>query len=98
MKSRASVVHSMKSWTHLYQAIASGQKTHDLRKNDREYVIGDIIELKEFDFVKGEYTGDTCLVEITYITSSETPCAFSSSVLENGYSILSVKLVGPSQG
>jgi len=32
-------------------------------------------------------------VEITYITSNNTPCAFSSAVLDKDYCILSLRLM-----
>lgn len=86
--------HTVKSWTAFFQAIKSGDKTHDMRDMvDRDYRVGDILILNEYDPFKGEYTGDTCRVKITYITSADTPCAFSSAALAKGYCILSLKLV-----
>ena len=87
--------YNLKSWTHFFQAIKAGNKLHDLRCfKDREFNVGDILKLEEFDNIKGEYTGDCVLVEITYITSNRTSCAYSSSALENDYCILSIKLLG----
>lgn len=86
--------HKIKSWTHLFQAIKSGIKLHDIRDmNERDYKIGDQILLQEFDHTTGRYTGDELLVEITYITDNMTPCAFSSAVLQKGFGILSIKKV-----
>lgn len=84
--------HKVKSWTAFYQAIKAGEKTHDLRDTvDRNYKVGDTLLLQEYDPFKGDYTGDECEVSITYITSSQFPCAFSSSVLPKGYVILSIQ-------
>lgn len=86
--------YEVKSWTHFFQAIKRGDKTHDLRDlKDRNYQVGDFLLLNEYDPFTGAYTGEQCKVEITYITSSQTPCAFSSSALESGYCILSLRLV-----
>lgn len=85
--------HYVKSWQHFYQAIKRGEKLHDLRKNDREYNVGDILVLQEYDFATGRYTGESIQAEITYITDNRVPCAFSSAVLEKGYSILSLRLL-----
>lgn len=86
--------YEVKSWTHFFQAIKRGEKLHDMRDlKDRRYKVGDYLLLLEYDPFKGEYTGDTCMVQISYITSSDTPCAFSSSALAPGYCILSLKLV-----
>lgn len=83
----------LKSWTHFFQAIKRGDKTHDLRsKKDREFHIGQILTLQEYDPWTGEYTGDEVDVQVTYVTDDVTPCAFSSAVLDKGYCILSIRL------
>lgn len=84
----------LKSWTHFFQAIKAGDKRHDLRsKKDRNFFVGQVLELEEYDNVHGRYTGDRIQVEVTYITSNETPCAFSSAVLDRDYAILSLKVL-----
>jgi hypothetical protein len=83
--------HEVKSWAHFFDAIAAGVKLHDLRKNDRNYQVGDQLLLKRYDIQKGEFTGEECLVEVTYITSNRYPCAYSSAVLPHDYCILSLK-------
>ncbi len=86
-------IHVCKSWTHFFQAIKNGDKKHDVRgMNDRDFKVGDMIQLHEYDNIKGEFTGDICNVYITYITSNVTPCAFSSAVLDKDYCILSLEL------
>lgn len=87
--------HRVKSWKHLYWPIACGIKTHDLRINDRNYKSGDILILEEYDIERGEYTGNSVRALVTYVTSSQFPCAFSSAVLPKEYAILSIKLVDP---
>lgn len=88
--------YHLKSWSPFFQAIIRGEKTHDLRDNvDRKYRVGDILVLQEYDQVAGEYTGRECMVEVTFITGRETPCAFSSAVLHRDYVILSIKLLDP---
>lgn len=83
--------HIVRSWAHIYDAIESGRKTHDLRRNDRNYQVGDTMLLKRFDNVLGRYTGEEMRVLITYITGRDhVPCAVSSAVLNNDYCILSI--------
>lgn len=89
---KAPVQHIVKSWAHFFDAIKAGLKVHDLRKNDRGFRVGDSLCLQRYDFVKGVYTGETVLADITYITNNTTPCAFSSSVLPADYCILSLKV------
>lgn len=80
--------HMVKSWSHLYDAIVSGAKSYDLRKNDRDYKVGDILHLKQYDNINGKFTGWQTTRRISYITSNDTPCAVSSAVLPNEYCIL----------
>ena len=58
---------------------------------DRNYKVGDILNLQEYDPFTGMYTGDEMRMKITYITSRDTPCAFSSAALDKNYCILSLE-------
>lgn len=84
--------HIVKSWSHFYEAIREGLKKHDLRKNDRDYQIGDILVLQKYDMTRGVYTGDELRARVTYMTSTRFPCAYSSAVLPADYVILSLEL------
>ena len=57
----------------------------DLRKNDKWYKQGDMIELMEF--AEGRYTGKTVKAKITYLLEEHTG-------LEEGYCIMALKLLG----
>lgn len=83
--------HVVKSWSHFFDAIVAGNKLHDLRKNDRNYEVDDVITLCRYDIKLGEYTGEKYSVRISYITSNKYPCAYSSAVLPHDYVILSLK-------
>jgi hypothetical protein len=82
--------HEVKSWSHFFDAIESGHKKHDLRKNDRNFKIGDTLRLRRYDNINGMFTGQSIDRKVTYITSRDVPCAFSSAVLESDYCILSL--------
>lgn len=85
-------IHFVKSWPYLFEAAVSGNKKHDFRDLDeRDYKVGDCLMLQEFDQVKGAYTGREHLFKITYITSHNTPCAFSSGALRRGIGVLSIE-------
>jgi ASC-1-like (ASCH) protein len=84
----------LKSWPHFFQAIKAGTKTHDLRsKKDREFHVGQVITLREYDPFEAHYTGEEIEVVVSFITDDKTPCALSSAVLEKGYVILSIQVV-----
>ena len=91
--------HSLKSWVGLYEPIAEGEKTHDLRVLDRAFKVGDVCRLREWDPIRACYTGRECFVEVTYITSGSgqaghNPCAFSPYALHPAMGVLSIKRVG----
>lgn len=89
---RLAVEHELKCWPQFFDAIAGGRKRHDLRRaDDRRFRVGDTLRLREFDPDLQKYTGREQLVEITYITSSELPCALSRTALQSNFCILSIK-------
>lgn len=86
--------HDLKSWVGLFEPIDEGRKTHDLRVMDRDFQIGDVCLLREWEPMERKYTGRHCFVEITYITSSKhQECAFSPIALHPASAILSIKLL-----
>jgi Domain of unknown function (DUF3850) len=88
---RGGVEHKVKSWPHLFEAALAGTKTHEMRKaTERDYRVGDTLRIQEYDPSLETYTGRELVVRITYITSSESPCALSRSGLHPDYCILSI--------
>lgn len=59
--------HELKTWPEYFRAVASGLKNFEVRKNDRDYKVGDILILQEFDPETNEYTGEYVGREVTYI-------------------------------
>ena len=67
--------HILKTHPHPFQAVLDDWKTHELRKNDRNFKVGDILTLREFDpdLDDGEqYTGRQVDVLVTYISGGMT--------------------------
>jgi hypothetical protein len=86
-------IHLLKSWPKFFEPISTGIRTHELRRNDRNYQVGDHLELHEFDPTTGAYTGRVSRVLITSMTSVDEPCAVSAEALHPGFCILSVRRV-----
>lgn len=59
------MVHNLKILPMYFEEVRLGNKTFELRKNDRPYNIGDTLILKEFD--DNGYTKREVTREITYI-------------------------------
>lgn len=86
--------HVVKSWTMFFSGIIDGSRTSDIRFNDRRYAVGDTMLLREFDPVKGAYTGREQPVVITYLQQNKSnPCAISHEAIQDGYVVLSIRLV-----
>lgn len=85
-------VHRVKSWTYLFQAAKAGYKKHDFRNlGERDYKVGDILILCEYDQATGKYTGEELPCKITYMTDHHTPCALSSMALDKKATVLSIE-------
>lgn len=61
--------HSLKILPEYFEAVTSGDKTFEIRKNDRDFQVGDEVILKEW--YEEKYTGNEMKFEITYITDFE---------------------------
>lgn len=49
-------IHELKVWKTYYKPLLSGHKKFEVRKNDRDFKVGDILILRPFDEKKQEYT------------------------------------------
>ena len=73
-------IHHLKILPEYFEAVVSGNKCFEIRKNDRNYQKGDILRLNEYQ--DGQYTGDVHVAEITYITDYAQ---------QDGYVVLGIK-------
>ena len=58
------MVHELKILPEYFDEVRKGNKTFELRKDNREYNIDDYLILKEWD---GEYTGNKIGRVVTYV-------------------------------
>lgn len=61
--------HELKILSKYFWDIVVEQKTFEIRKNDRDFQVGDRLILKEFK--RGKLTRRWIAVEVTYITNYE---------------------------
>jgi hypothetical protein len=59
--------HELKIWPVFFQAVIDGTKTFEVRNNNKHFKIGDILNLREYDFDAKNYTGRECEKKIVYI-------------------------------
>ena len=60
-------IHDLKTWRYVFQATKQGRKLFEYRKNDRDFKIGQYLNLREWNEDKEEYMGDSLLAKIRYI-------------------------------
>ncbi|NBK09762.1 DUF3850 domain-containing protein [Enterococcus asini] len=60
------MIHELKILPEYFEAVVSGRKRFEIRKNDRGFKVGDNIILREW--IDGDYTGDSYYGVITYLT------------------------------
>lgn len=78
------MIHELKIWPFFFERILSGEKTFEIRQNDRNFMIGDLLALNEYDPKNETYTGRSCLV---YVDFAMTNPAY----LQEGYVVMSIK-------
>jgi ASC-1-like (ASCH) protein len=80
------MTHKLKTINPYYHDVLSGKKTFEVRRNDREYSIGDIIVLQEYDADTGKYSGRELSAWITYILDDER-------YVREGYIIIGIEVL-----
>lgn len=80
------MTHYLKIIPEFFNLIVSGQKTCEVRYNDREYRVGDILLLREYDYLNCSYTGRSFLCRVTHILDSSDYC-------KQGFVVMSIKAI-----
>lgn len=97
---REPTTHRLKSWPDSFRAAVSGRKRFEIRKDDRDYRPGDVVELREFNpddddptmRVRG-FTGRTARFFVGYVERSlALPPGWCGFELVNGEDINRVAL------
>lgn len=75
--------HKLKILPEYFEAVKSGSKSFEVRKDDRGFQAGDTLFLQEYE--NGEYTGAGLKVMVTYVLRDTEYC-------KEGYCIMGIKL------
>lgn len=81
------MIHNLKCESQYFRAVKRGDKTFEIRKDDRNFQVGDIINLQEWDTHPDEagggnyFTGAEFKVRITCKVSDERFCKLGFCVL-----------------
>lgn len=63
--------HDLKTHTAPFQAVWERKKNFELRVNDRNYQVGDLLRLREYKPEADTYTGRIIIVQVTYMLQNE---------------------------
>ena len=83
----AATTHELKTRPNFFEAVVSGKKTFEIRRNDRNFKVGDRILLKEYSNETG-YTGKSAVFDITYIMTDK-------EYVKKGFAVLGIKPHNP---
>jgi len=61
-------LHELKTWPNAFDAVEAGTKHHEVRKNDRRFIQGDMLRLREWDPSTEKYTGRERTVRVSYVS------------------------------
>ncbi|ENI4126730.1 DUF3850 domain-containing protein [Vibrio fluvialis] len=78
------IIHELKISAENFTEVLAGRKTHEVRFNDRNYQIGDCLNLREID-ESGHYTGQEMNTQISHVLHGD------QYGLAEGWCVLSLK-------
>lgn len=69
--------HELKTWPEYYHAVDQGKKPFELRKSDRDFLVDDLLHLREWQPDGGTegggyYTGRSLVRVVTYVLHGPT--------------------------
>ncbi len=77
-------IHDLKTIPPFYKDVENGLKTFEVRKNDRDFKVGDCLVLQEYLPKTETFTGEMILMRVTYI-ALDLPWA------NDGYAVMSIE-------
>lgn len=81
-------VHELKIVPEYFRAVKEGKKNFEIRKNDRNFKVGEYIDLREYSGDKG-YTGNRLCLKIVYMIESD----WFPQGLKDGYCVLGIEVI-----
>ncbi|WP_065755239.1 DUF3850 domain-containing protein [Bradyrhizobium paxllaeri] len=81
-------VHHVKCWRVFFDDMQTGRKSFDVRRDDRDYQIGDIMNFKEWAPAETRYTGRETRKLITYIVHAGEGSFAPLAGLKPGFCVL----------
>ena len=84
---REILVHELKTWLEFFKGVAKGDKDFEIRRDDRDFRVGDILWLREWDPATRTYSGRELHRQIKYMTERGNPW------VKEGFVVLGLRAV-----
>jgi len=82
-------LHSLKIVPSYFDDVSSGKKKFEIRKNDRDFLVGDLLNLREWNPETERYTGRELTAKVTYKING------GQYGLDNDYCVLGIEIDSP---
>jgi hypothetical protein len=83
--------HDLKIWPEFFDQLMSGQKTFELRNDDRGYAVGDVLRLREWILEGHFYSGREARRQVTHLLRHRPDAGCAATFgLAPGFVILSI--------
>jgi len=79
--------HYLKTHPEFYQAVKKRKKKFEMRFNDRDYQVGEILILQEFDPISDSYTGSLDITALVTYALTQKP------FVPDGYICMSINVL-----
>lgn len=70
-EARRARMHCLKTWPEFFREVRAGNKTFEVRRDDRGFRVGDVLVLQEWDRHAQQYTGDMTARRVSYLLEGE---------------------------
>lgn len=84
--------HDLKTWPAFFPALLNGKKTFEVRRNDRDFRVEDILILREWDPTIEDYTGRVVRRVVTYLARAEDLSRMGSGLRE-GFCVMAISKI-----
>ena len=85
----STTVHDIKAFPPIFNAVASGDKTFEVRRDTNHFEAGEVLRMREWEYKgggEGEYSGRELMMEITYVQRGK----FNNPVAD-GFCIMAIR-------
>lgn len=79
--------HLLKTIQPFFNDVSEEIKTFEVRKNDRDFKVGDVLRLQEYNQDRNTFTGRELRVNVTYILDDQRYC-------KDGYIVMGIEVYG----